>query len=87
MKSLCNGEYYVSLIMVTITRHIISNIFQTGRFSSMKFAMGYEKKRAFLCYQNCQKFEKKVEKIGLGPFKEFSENRGPTFLKLWKAIL
>ena len=30
--------------MVTITRHIFINIFQTENFSAVKFAMGYEKK-------------------------------------------
>ena len=36
-------SYCVSLIMVTITRHIFINIFQTECFSAVKFAMGYEK--------------------------------------------
>ena len=40
----------ISLIMVTITRHIFIkiNIFQTERFPAVKFAMGYEKNVSFL---------------------------------------
>ena len=37
-------SYCVSLIMVTITRHIFINIFQMEHFSAVKFDMGYEKK-------------------------------------------
>ena len=36
-------SYCVSLIMVTITRHIFINIFQTEQFSAVKFALSYEK--------------------------------------------
>ena len=36
--------YCVSLIMVTITRHIFNNIFQTEHFSAVKFAMGLGEK-------------------------------------------
>ena len=63
--------YCVSLIMVTITRHVFINIFQTEHFSSVKFAMGYEKNiMSFLVIAKCLNFEeKKVEKIGLGSFK------------------
>ena len=38
----------VSLIMVTITRQVFINIFQTEYFSGVKFAMGYEKNMSFL---------------------------------------
>ena len=57
--------------MVTITRQVFTNIFQMEHFSAVTFTMGYEKKkkRAFLWYQNLQKFEKKNEKMGLGSFK------------------
>ena len=41
-------SYCVSLIMITITRHIFINIFQMELFSAVKFAMGYEKILAFL---------------------------------------
>ena len=34
--------YYVSLITVTLTRHVFTNIFKTARFSPVTFAMGYE---------------------------------------------
>ena len=37
-------SYCVSLIMVTITRHIFINIFQTENISTVKFDTGYEKK-------------------------------------------
>ena len=40
--------YCVSLIMVTITRQVFTNIFQTEHFSAVKFAMGYEKNMSFL---------------------------------------
>ena len=47
MKQICILQlpipYCVNLIMVTITRHIFINIFQTKCFSAVKFAMGYEK--------------------------------------------
>ena len=37
-------SYCVSLIMVTITRYVFNNIFQTEHFSAVKFSiMGYEK--------------------------------------------
>ena len=41
-------SYCVSLIMVTITRHIFINIFQMEHFSVVKFAMGYEKNMSSL---------------------------------------
>ena len=51
--------------MVTLTRHVFINIFQTEHFSAVKFDMGYhgyEKNMGFLGYQNLQKFEKKLKK-------------------------
>ena len=41
-------SWCVSLIMVTITRHIFINISQTEHFSAVKFAIGYEKNMSFL---------------------------------------
>ncbi len=40
--------YCVSLIMVTITSHILINIFQTVHISSVKFTRGNEKNMSFL---------------------------------------
>ena len=37
--------------------------------STIKFAMGYEKNRSFLVIPKSPKVGKRVEKIGLGPFK------------------
>ena len=46
--------------MVTITRHIFIDIFQTEHISAVKFDMGYDENMSFLVtYQNLQKFEKK----------------------------
>ena len=55
--------------MVTITRHVFNNIFQTKHLSAVNFVMGYGKIWAFLRYQKSPKVWKKVEKIGLGSFK------------------
>ena len=43
-------SFCISLIMVTITRHFFINIFQMEQlqFSTVKFAMGYEKNMNFL---------------------------------------
>ena len=44
-------SYCVSFIMVTITRQVFTNIFQTEpweHISAAKFAMGYEKNMSFL---------------------------------------
>ena len=62
-------SYCVSLIMVTITRHVFINIFQTAHFSAVKFAMSYENNMSFLVVVKSPKVWKKVEKIGLGFFK------------------
>ena len=51
--------------------------------------MGYEKKWASLWYQYLRKFEKKIEKIGLGSFnpcffrQKFGKNRGFPNHLLW----
>ena len=57
--------------MVTITRHIFINICQTEHFSAVKFAMGYKKNMSFRVITKSPKvWKKKVEKIGLGSFKQ-----------------
>ena len=58
------------MIMVTITRHLFINIFQMQHFSAMIFYMGYEKNMSFLVIPKSPKVRKKVEKIGLGSFKQ-----------------
>ena len=35
--------------MVTITRHVFINIFQTEHFSALQCDMGYEKNMSFFC--------------------------------------
>ena len=57
-------SYCVTLIMVTITRHVFINIFQTECISAVKFDTGYEKNMSFLVipYPNLQKFEKMLKK-------------------------
>ena len=40
--------YCVSLIMVTVTRHVFIDIFLTEQFSAVKLVMGYEKNISFL---------------------------------------
>ena len=49
------------MIMVTITRHIFINIFQTQHFSAMKFNMGYEKNMSFLVIPKSPKVGKKLK--------------------------
>ena len=39
---------YVSLIIVTKTRHVFINILQMERFPAVKFVMHYEKAMSFL---------------------------------------
>ena len=58
----------LSLIMVTITRHIFINIFWTEHFLAVKFWMGYQKSMSFLVIAESWKVWKKFEKIGLGSF-------------------
>ena len=41
-------SYFVSLIMVTIIRHVFITIFQTEHYSAVKLAMGHEKNISFL---------------------------------------
>ena len=73
MKQICILQmpisYCVSFIMVTITRHIFINIFQTECFSAVRFAMSHEKNMSFLVIPKSPKVWKKNEKIGLGFFK------------------
>ena len=52
----------VSLIMVTITRHIFISIFQTEQFSAAKFVMGYAKNMSFLVIPKSSKVRKKLKK-------------------------
>ena len=61
--------YCVSIIMVTLTRHVFINIFQMEHIYAVKFAMGYEKNMSFFVIPKSPKVFKKVEKIGLGFFK------------------
>ena len=65
--------------MVTITRHIFINIFQTENVSAVKFAMGYEKNLGFFVIPKTPKVGGKVEKIGLGSFKKQDVNYCPHF--------
>ena len=53
--------------MVTATRHIFFNIFQTEHFEGVKFDMGYEKNKSFLEIQKSPKVWKKI-KNGQGFF-------------------
>ena len=55
--------------MVTITRQVFIDFFQTKHFSAVKFYMGYEKNMSFHVIPKSPKVWKKVEKIGLGSFK------------------
>ena len=41
--------------MVTVTRHVFINIFQTEHFSAVKFDMGYEKNMSSLVTAKSQK--------------------------------
>ncbi len=61
--------YCVSLIMVTITSHIFTNIFQMVYFSAVKFTRGNEKNMSFLLIPKSQKVWKKSEAIRPGTFK------------------
>ena len=55
--------------MVTITGQIFINIFQTERFSAVKFVIGLWEKYELSCDTKITKSLKKVEKIGLGTLK------------------
>ena len=60
-------SYCVSLIMVTITRQVFINIFQTKHFSAVKFTMGYEKKKKnFLVIEISPKIFLKSWKVRTG---------------------
>ena len=54
--------YCVSLIMITITRHVFINIFQTEHFSGVKFDMGYEEKYELPCDTKIAKSLKKLNR-------------------------
>ena len=66
----CSGLLLSKLIMITITRHVFINIFQTKHLSAVKVIMIYEKKISFLVIPKSPKVWKKVEKKGLGSFKK-----------------
>ena len=51
------------LIMVTTTRHVFINIFQTEPLSPVKFDMGYEKNMSFLVIPKSPNVWQKVKKI------------------------
>ncbi len=61
--------YCVSLIMVTIHSHIFIDIFQTVRFSAVKFTRGNEKNMGFLLIPKSLKVWEKSEANGPGTFK------------------
>ena len=52
-------SYCVSLIIVTITRHVFINIFQTEHFLAVKFSVGYDKNMSFLVITESPKVWKK----------------------------
>ena len=60
--------YCVSLIRVTITRHVFINIFQVEQFSAVKFDKGYEKNISFLVMPKSQKVWKQFEKSDWAPW-------------------
>ena len=47
------------IIMLTITKHVFINLFQTEHFSAVKFAMGYKKNTSFLVIAKSHKAWKK----------------------------
>ena len=58
--------------MVTITRRLFINIFQTEHFLAVKFPVDYGKNMSFFCDSKISKsLKKKVEKIGLGSFNSY----------------
>ena len=59
-----NGLLKVHVISYFFLKFI--NIFQTQRFSAIKFYLGYEKNMSFIVILQSQQVGKKVEKIGLG---------------------
>ena len=56
------NDYYVSFIMVTITRHLFINIFQMQHLWAVKFHMGYKKNMSFLTFLYDTKISKSWEK-------------------------
>ena len=80
--------YIISLIMVTITKHIFINIFQTEHFSGVRFAMGFEKNMGLLVIAKSPKvWKKKLEKIGLGSFNKPPRWWCPVFSMLGCILL
>ena len=54
--------------MVTITRHVFINVFQTIQFSAVKFDKGYDNNYSLLVIPKSPTVKKSL-KIGLGFFK------------------
>ena len=52
----------ISLIMITIIRHVFINIFQMEHFLAVKFTMGYEKNMSFLVIEKSPKVLKKLKR-------------------------
>ena len=62
-------SYCINFVMVTITRLVFFNVFQTEHFPAVKFAMGYVKNmNFFLITKSPEVWKKKVEKIRLASF-------------------
>ena len=59
--------YYVSLITVTITRHLFIGFFQMKHFSAVKFYRGYEKNTSFLVIPKSPNDEKKLKRSDWAP--------------------
>ena len=55
------------MIMVTITRHVFIDFFQTKHFSAVKFYMGYEKNMSFHVIPKSPKVWKKLKRSDWAP--------------------
>ena len=90
MKQFCILQlpvpYGVSLIIVTITRHVFINIFQTEYFSAVKYCHGLWEKYELSCDTKISKSLKKVEKIELGSFKS-NVNYNITIAICWSLYI
>ena len=51
------------LFMVTITRHVFTNIFQTDHFPAVTFSMGYEKNMSFFVIAKSPKVWKRLKRL------------------------
>ena len=63
----CSGLLLSKLIMITITRHVFINIFQTKHLSTVKVIMIYEKKNELSCDTKISKSLEKSWEEGVGP--------------------